>query len=113
MNSDVAALYVESLNDLVSVHASRVNVGLHARLPGGLWLALYALVAVSMLAVGYHTAIARSRRSWIMLILALSFSLVITLIAALDRPDSGVLKVTQQPLIDLRNAMSAAARQGD
>lgn len=107
MNSDVAALYVESLNDLASLHASRVNVGLHARLPGGLWLALFALVAVSMLAVGYHTAIARSRRSWIMMMLALSFSLVITLIAALDRPEGGYLPVSQQPLEDLRAAMDA------
>jgi MFS family permease len=107
MNSDVAALYVESLNDLASLHASRVNVGLHARLPGGLWLALLALVAVSMLAVGYHTAIARSRRSWIMMMLALSFSLVITLIAALDRPEGGYLPVSQQPLEDVRAAMDA------
>ena len=107
MNSDVAALYIESLNDLASIHSSRVNVGLHARLPGGLWLALLALVAVSMLAVGYHTAIARSRRSWIMMMLALSFSLVITLIAALDRPEGGYLPVSQQPLEDLRAAMDA------
>jgi MFS family permease len=107
MNSDVAALYIESLNELTSLHASRVAVGLHARIPAGIWLALCALVIVSMLAVGYHTAIAGSRRSWIMLILALSFSLVITLIAALDRPQGGYLPVSQQPLEDLRVSMDA------
>jgi hypothetical protein len=42
-------------------------------------------------------------------ILALSFALVLALITSLDRPDSGVLKVTQQPLIDLRDTMAAAA----
>jgi hypothetical protein len=42
-------------------------------------------------------------------ILALSFALVFALIASLDRPDSGVMKVTQQPLIDLHDSMAAAA----
>jgi hypothetical protein len=107
MNSDVAALYIESLNDLANIHASRVSVGLQARVPAGIWLALYALVVVGMLAVGYHAAIAASRRSWMMLILALSFSLVITLIAALDRTEGGYLPVSQQPLEDLRVLMDA------
>jgi MFS family permease len=105
MNSDVAALYVEALNELANLHASRVNVGLHARVPAGFWLALYALVFLSMVAVGYHAAIAASRRSWMMLVLALSFSLVITLIAALDRAQGGYLPVSQQPLEDLRALM--------
>jgi len=107
MNSDVAALYIESLNEMANLHASRVSVGLHMRIPSGIWLALYALVIVSMLAVGYHAAIAGSRRSWMMLILALSFSMVITLIAALDRTEGGYLPVSQQPLEDLRVSMGA------
>jgi hypothetical protein len=37
---------------------------------------------------------------------ALSFALVFALIAALDRPDSGILSVTQQPLIDLSGSMA-------
>jgi hypothetical protein len=107
MNSDVAALYIESLNELTNIHASRVSVGLQVRIPGGIWLTLYALMVVSMLAVGYHTAIAASRRSLMMLPLALSFSLVITLIAALDRTEGGYLPVSQQPLEDLRVLMHA------
>lgn len=112
MNSDVAALYVDALNGLTNVHASRVSVGIHGRMPAGIWMALYALVMLSMVAVGYHTAIAVSRRSWMMLILALSFSLVITLIAALDRPQGGYVPVSQQPLEDVRTAIDeAVARQ--
>jgi hypothetical protein len=107
MNSDVAALYIESLNELTNIHASRVSIGLQVRIPAGIWLTLYALMVVSMLAVGYHAAIAASRRSWMMLILALSFSLVITLIAALDRTEGGYLPVSQQPLEDLRALMDA------
>jgi hypothetical protein len=108
MNSDVAALYIESLNELANVNASRVNLGLQVRIPAGIWLGLYALVVLAMLAVGYQTAIAGSRRTWVMLMLALSFSLVITLIAALDRPQSGYVPVSQQPLQDLRALMGAS-----
>jgi hypothetical protein len=42
-------------------------------------------------------------------ILAVCFALVIALIATLDRPGSGVLKVNQQPMADLRDAMAAPA----
>ena len=107
MNSDVAALYIESLNDLTNVHALRVAVGLQMRVPLGIWLVLYALVILGMGAIGYQTAIAGSRRSWAMTVLAISFSLVIALIAALDNPHSGYVTVSQQPLMDLRAAMGA------
>lgn len=107
MNSDVAALYIESLNELIEVQALRVAVGLQARIPTAIWLVLYALVILGMIGVGYQTAIAGSRRSWAALILALSFSLVIVLIALLDRPQSRYLAVSQQPLADLQASMAA------
>lgn len=109
MNSDVAALYIESLNELIEVHTLRVAVGLQARVPIPLWLVLYALVILGMIGVGYQTAISGSRRSWAALILALSFSLVIVLIAYLDRPESRYLTVSQQPLIDLQAFLTTDA----
>lgn len=107
MNSPVAALYVESLNEVIRLQALRVVVGLQARIPSGIWLVLYALVILGMLGVGYHGAIAGSRRSWATPILALSFSTVIALIASLDRPQSGFIRVSQQPLEDVRALMAA------
>ena len=44
MNSDVAALYIDALNTVTNVHASRVSVGIHGRMPAGIWMALYALI---------------------------------------------------------------------
>ena len=60
-----------------------------------------------MIGVGSQTGIAGSRRTWAILILALSFSLVLALIAELDRPQSGLITVTQQPLEDLQVWMAA------
>lgn len=106
MNSDVAALYVESLNEMASVRANRVMIGLRHRVPPPIWIVLYTLTFCGMASVGYQTGIAGSRRSSARPFLALSFSMVVTLIAALDRPDSPFLKVSQLPLIELRGQMA-------
>lgn len=108
MNSDVAALYIEAINDLMAIHAQRIAVGM-ARIPAGIWQALAILIALGMISVGYQTGIAGSRRSWAMPILALSFSLVIALISSLDRPHSDLIEVSQQPLESVRAAMGPAA----
>jgi len=101
-NSDISAMYADSLTEMANVQAERIAVALQARIPTGIWIVLYALVILGMIAVGYQTAIAASRRSWAMVLLALSFSIIITLIAALDNPEHGYLPVSQQPLKDLQ-----------
>ncbi len=113
MNSDVAALYIDSLNEVSSIHALRVAVGIQARVPREIWLVLYFVTLLGMVSVGYQTGVAGSKRSVARPIIgfsfAVSFALVFALIAALDRPDSGVLRVTQQPLVDLSDSMAAAS----
>ncbi|QJE98818.1 hypothetical protein [Luteolibacter luteus] len=105
MNSDVAALYIDSLNGLIDLHALRVAVALQARIPMAIWLSLATLTFLGMLAVGYQMGIAGSKRSLVQPILAISFSLVIALIASLDRPNASFIKVSQQPFVDLLNSM--------
>ncbi len=105
MNSDQAALYFEALNQMNDVHSLRVSLGLQSRLPSLYWFVLYALVILGMFAVGYQAAIAGSRRSWVMLVLAISFSIVITLIVAMDQPQSGLIPVSQQPLENIQQIM--------
>ena len=109
MNSDVAALYIDSLNEVNGIHATRVVVGIQARIPTEVWIVLYFITILGMMSVGYQTGIAGSKRSMVRPILAVSFALVFALIATLDRPDSGILRVTQQPLVDLRDLMDAGA----
>ena len=94
MNSDVAALYIGSLNAVTGIHVSRVAVGIQARVPSEIWIVLYCITILGMMSVGYQTGIAGSKRSMARPILALSFVLVFALIASLDRPDSGVVKIT-------------------
>lgn len=109
MNSDVAALYIESLNEMERVHASRLAIGVRMRVPMGIWLVLYALTILGMLSMGYHAGIAGSKRSKATWMVALAFGLVIALIASLDRP-GGLVRVTQQPLADVQAFMAAEDR---
>jgi Protein of unknown function (DUF4239) len=98
MNSDVAALYIESLNDIANINASRVVIGLHTRIPEGVWKLLLILTLLAMFSVGYQAAIVGSRRSWANIIMALSFSLVIVMIEALDRSRYNLIPVSQFPM---------------
>jgi hypothetical protein len=107
MNSDIGAMYLESINQMADLHALRVNQGLQARVPSGIWFVLYALLLLGMIAVGYQTAIADSRRSRVTSVLAISFSLVIALIAALDHPMNKFISIPQQPLVSLQSEMKS------
>jgi hypothetical protein len=110
MNSDVAALYVDSLNTMNAVHATRVAVGIQARVPIEIWAALYCITLLGMMGVGYQTGIAESKRSVAWTVLALTYAMAFGVIASLDRPDSGFIKVAQTPIIDVQNIMSGTAR---
>lgn len=106
MNSDIGALFVESLNNVIDLHTSRVTVGLRYRVPVMVWRILVLLTVLSMVAVGYQFGILGRYSATEILILALSFSLVVLLIADLDRATSGVIKVDQQPMIELQQKLS-------
>ena len=105
MNSEIGSLYIQSLNDIFETHARRLAVGLQARIPREIWLVLIGLTILGMISMGYHTGITGSARSLTSLILAISFAMVIAVIAALDRP-TGFVRVTQRPLIELRQSLS-------
>jgi len=106
MNSDISALYIESLNEVFKTHAIRIAKGFQEHIPIGIWIMLITLTCLGMAGVGYQTGIADLKRSLVRLILALSFALVIALIADLDRPGGGYIRVTHQPLIDLHSWIS-------
>jgi hypothetical protein len=59
-----------------------------------------------MVMMGYHAGLANSRRSIATIALVIGFSSVLYLIADLDRPGQGILKVSQQTMIDLRRSIN-------
>ncbi len=104
-NSIVVGLFIQSMNETIDVHSKRVLVSLQSRLPPVLWVTLYLITALTMGGVGYQEGLSNSRRSLAILVLVLTFTAVIALVADLDRPQEGLLTVSQQAMIDLRNMM--------
>lgn len=104
-NSIIVGLFVQSLNDVIDLHAKRLTAGVRNRIPFAIWAALYGISIFSFAAMGYHSGLTGTNRSLVILAVAFTFSVVIGLIADLDRPQEGILKVGQVPLIDLRQSM--------
>jgi uncharacterized membrane protein len=105
-DSIVVGLFVTSLNEVIDLHAKRVTAGLRNRIPGAIWVALLTMALLSLAAMGYHAGLAGTSRSLVIIVVAVTFSAVIALVAALDRPTEGTLAVSQQALIDLQQSMS-------
>ncbi|RPI80464.1 MAG: DUF4239 domain-containing protein, partial [Planctomycetaceae bacterium] len=106
--SIMTGLFLQSLNEVIDLHAKRVMVGLRSRLPLILWVALFSLVIVGMLSVGYQAGLSGTRRSPAEFLLAISFAVVLLLIVDLDRAHAGLLRVDKHALIDLQRSMQTA-----
>lgn len=106
--SPITALYLQSLNELIELHAVRVQVGLRGRVPRLIWAKLIAMAVLGMAAAGYQSGLSSTRRSPAMLGLILAFAGAIFLIAELDRPGEGMLANSQEAIIDVQKAMREA-----
>ena len=102
----MTSLFVQSLNQVIDLHSSRMMAGLQSRVPAVIWIVLYLLGFLAMVLLGYQAGLGNSKRSLAVIALILGFSLVLVLIADLDRPGKGMLQVSQQAMIDLRRSMN-------
>jgi hypothetical protein len=107
MNSDIGALFVESLNQLVELHTSRVTVGLQYRIPGRVWLGLIVLTMLAMAAVGYQFGLSGRGNVLVHMAMAVTFAIVIGLIMDLDRASQGRIRVSQRPMLELQKRLAA------
>ncbi len=114
MDPPLRALFVQSVNEMIDLHTSRVTVALYNRIPGSVWLWLVGAVACTMFAVGYQFGFSQQRKILIHLLLAALLSSVVLLIADLDRGGAGSVKVNMQAMINLSNKLNGpgdSARQ--
>lgn len=107
-DSPTIALFTASLNEVISLDRERLAAGRN-RIPGGIWGGLLVLTVIGMAAMGFQFGLV-GRRSWgEVILLALAFTLVIVLIVDLDRPQEGLIQVSQQPFRDLLARIAAIA----
>jgi hypothetical protein len=104
--SDVVALYVESVNELVEVHAQREIAALYARIPASLIAALYIFSILGMFVLGFNNSYDGKRSLIALVALVLVFGSVLFMIIDLDRSREGLFQVSYQPLINLEQRMN-------
>lgn len=104
--SIVAGLFIQSLNEVIDLHSTRVMVGLRSRIPAVIWATLFFVAGLAMATVGFQEGLAGTRRSLASLAVVVTFSAVLFLIVDLDRPTEGLLRVSQQTLHDLKASMN-------
>jgi hypothetical protein len=104
----VTALFIQSLNQVIDLHAEWVEIGMRHRVPLTIWGALYFMAILAMAEVGYHAGLSSTTRTPATLALVVMFSGVLWLIADLDRPQEGLLRACQQAMIDLQKSLTTA-----
>ena len=104
-SSEVYALFTTSVNDLVANFNQRVSMTLEYRIPAIILWILFIIAFFSMLSLGYHFGISGKGNLSINLILAFIFAVVMLLILALDRPETGIAKLNQKPMLTLQKQL--------
>jgi hypothetical protein len=104
----VTGLFIQSLNEVIDLHAKRVEMGMRNRVPLTIWGALYLTAILALAEVGYHAGLSSTTRTPATLTLVVMFSGVLWLIAELDRPQEGLLRASQQAMIDLQKSLTTA-----
>jgi len=107
-SSDVTALFVEAVNDVIVIHEVRVTAGIHTRVPPTILWILVAGAALSLGMVGYSAGLTKKRSPVSAIALIVALGAVLTLAVDLDRPRDGFIQVSQQPLLDLQQQLDEA-----
>jgi hypothetical protein len=103
--SDITALFVESINDVIDVHSLRL-AAVNLRLPDFLGTVLYVSTVLSFLLIGMANSVDEKRDFPAILLFALAFVSVLMIIVDLNRPQEGMLTVSQQAMTDLLRQIS-------
>jgi hypothetical protein len=104
-DSDIMGLFAESVNEVIDVHSLR-QAAFGLRLPRLLGVVLYAATVLSFLLVGIASSADGKRDFIAILLFALALVAVLIIIVDLDRPQEGILIVSQTALEDLLRSMT-------
>jgi membrane protein YdbS with pleckstrin-like domain len=108
--SEVLALYISALNDMIDLGESRLTAIQYARVPETVILLLYLGAALTLGMVGFHAGLHRHRSLISAVVLVIILGAVIMLVVDLDRPRRGFLQVSQQPMLDVIDQIGPPGR---
>jgi hypothetical protein len=93
---------MNSLNQMIDLHEKRVS-SLENRIPSSIWLLIFCVSTIAVFSRGLTVA----RRFWLTVLIApLTVAIVITLIADVDTPSSGLIRLDQRAMLRVRADMN-------
>jgi hypothetical protein len=101
-------LFIQSLNEVIDLHAKRVTA-MENHVPESIFILLLIVAILSLGLVGYGTGIGKDRNLLPTMISVILIASVILLIMDLDRPRRGLITVSQQSMVDLRENLKRIA----
>ena len=99
-------LFIQTLNEMIDDHGERLEA-LRNRVPNIVLVALYGVAIVACALAGYGNGLETHRVRLPVYTTALLIAAVILLIQDLDRPTTGFIKTSQQPMIDTAASIAA------
>jgi hypothetical protein len=96
--SAVTASYMNSLNQTIDLHEKRISA-FENRVPRSCWLLIFSVAIIAVFTRGATL----TGRFWLTLLLApLTIAIVVALIADLDTPSSGLIRLDQRAMLRLK-----------
>ena len=104
-SSEAYSLFTSSVSQIVSLFNERITVTFQTRLSGTIFWVLGFVAFLSMLVLGFQFGISGKVSLSIILLLAVSFAAVLWLVIALDRPETGLVRLNQAPMLTLQEQL--------
>jgi hypothetical protein len=95
----------DTLTEIATIGERRVISALYARVPDTVLLLLLIGSALSLGMVGYSAGIKGRRSMLSAVVLVVALGIVLCLVIDLDRPQDGLINVSQQPLTDVQQVI--------
>ena len=99
-------LFIQTLNEMIDHQGKRLAAARN-RVPNIVLLALFGVAAIAGSFAGYASGLEARRTRLPVYIVGILVSAVILLILDLDRPGTGFIEVSQQPMIDAASSIAA------
>jgi len=97
-------LFLQSLNETIDLDAKRINA-MENHVPEITLVLLYFVAVMATGLIGYGCGLSGVRNFFVTIISSLLIAAVILVIIDLDRPQRGLIRVSQQRMIDLRDSL--------
>ena len=100
------ALFVDSLNQTVNAQAKRIGAVMRGRVPAAMWAGLVIIALISVFVMAYDVGLTSTSRPLVGFGMVFCFVVTMWLIADLDRPLEGFIRVNSKAIVELKNFMN-------